>query len=46
VAGLAVMKIPEAREALEAGAEISNQAVATACAQALKRRGEKRREAL
>ncbi|MHB8054526.1 MAG: HEAT repeat domain-containing protein [Candidatus Aminicenantales bacterium] len=46
VAGLAIMKIPEAREALAAGAEISNQAVATACAQALKRRGEMRREAL
>jgi len=45
VSGLAVMKIPEAREALAAGAEVSNQAVATACAQALKRRGEKRREA-
>jgi len=46
VAGLAVMKIPEARDALTAGAEISNQAVATACAQALKRRGDKRGEAL
>ncbi len=45
VSGLAVMKIPEAWEALAAGVEVSNQAVATACAQALKRPGEKHREA-
>jgi hypothetical protein len=44
VAGLASMKIPEAREALIAGSQVSNQAVATACAQALRKRGERRRE--
>ena len=45
VSGLAVMNIPQAREALAAGVKVSNQAVATACAQALKRRGERHREA-
>ena len=44
VAGLSAMKIPEAREALAAGAQVSNQAVATACAQALRKRGDRRRE--
>ncbi len=44
VAGLAAMKIPAAREALQAGSQVGNQAVATACAQALRKRGERRRE--
>jgi len=44
VAGLAAMKIPAAREALQAGSQVGNQAVATACSQALRKRSEWRRE--
>ncbi|MBN1939170.1 MAG: HEAT repeat domain-containing protein [Candidatus Aminicenantes bacterium] len=44
VAGLAAMKIPAAREALQAGSQVGNQAVATACAQALRKRADRRRE--